>query len=210
MLTSLGSAATARYRKAGRHRLATRPRLGRLGGIFTSPPAVVSWGRTAPDIFGLGGDGAIPQGVDGTAWRPSLLDWERLGGIFTARPSCLGQNRLDIFGLGGDGACTQGVGRHRLAALAFDWERLGGIHQPPAVTAWGQGLDIFGLGGAVRCIQSVGRLRLAAVALDWERPGQLTSPPVAAWGLNRLDIFGLGGDGAIITEWDGSAWRPSP
>ena len=57
----------------------------RLGGIFTSPPAVASWGQNRLDIFGLGGDGAMyHKAWDGSAWGPSLLDWERLGGVFTA------------------------------------------------------------------------------------------------------------------------------
>ena len=46
---------------------------------------VTAWGNNRLDIFGLGTDGAMyHKAWDGTAWRPSLLDWERLGGIFTA------------------------------------------------------------------------------------------------------------------------------
>ena len=46
---------------------------------------VAAWGNNRLDIFGLGTDGAMyHKAWDGTAWRPSLLDWERLGGIFTA------------------------------------------------------------------------------------------------------------------------------
>ena len=57
----------------------------RLGGVFTSPPAVVAWGNNRLDIFGLGIDGAMYyKAWDGAAWRPSPLDWERLGGVFTS------------------------------------------------------------------------------------------------------------------------------
>ena len=56
---------------------------------FAAPRAaggwVTAWGNNRLDIFGLGTDGAMyHKAWDGTAWRPSLLDWERLGGIFTA------------------------------------------------------------------------------------------------------------------------------
>ena len=46
---------------------------------------VTSWSGNRLDIFGLGTDGAMyHKAWDGTAWRPSLLGWERLGGIFIA------------------------------------------------------------------------------------------------------------------------------
>ena len=46
---------------------------------------VAAWGQNRLDIFGLGTDGAMyHKAWDGSAWRPSPLDWERLGGVFTA------------------------------------------------------------------------------------------------------------------------------
>ncbi len=46
---------------------------------------IASWGQNRLDIFGLGLDGAMyHKAWDGTAWRPSINDWERLGGIFEA------------------------------------------------------------------------------------------------------------------------------
>jgi hypothetical protein len=57
----------------------------RLGGVFSSPPAVTAWGHNRLDIFGLGMDGAMyHKAWDGSAWWPSPLDWERLGGVFIA------------------------------------------------------------------------------------------------------------------------------
>ncbi len=53
--------------------------------VFSSPPAVTAWGNNRLDIFGLGLDGAMyHKAWDGASWRPTLLDWERLGGVFTA------------------------------------------------------------------------------------------------------------------------------
>ena len=192
----------------------------RLGGVFTSPPAVVAWGQNRLDVFGLGTDGAVyHKAWDGTAWRPSPLDWERLGGIFTSPPAVVawGPNRLDIFGLGIDGAMYHKAwdgAAWRPSPL--DWERLGGVFtSPPAVAAWGNNrLDIFGLGtdGAVYHKAWDGAAWRPSL-LDWERLGGVfTSPPVVtAWGQNRLDIFGLGTDGAVYHKaWDGTAWRPTP
>ena len=240
----------------------------RLGGVFTSPPAVAAWGQNRLDIFGLGTDGAMyHKAWDGTAWRPSpwtgsvsaasspvrrpsppgattgsifsgsaptarcitrrgtaprwrpsLLDWERLGGVFTSPPAVAawGQNRLDIFGLGTDGAMYHKAWDGTAwRPSPLDWERLGGVFtSPPAVTAWGQNrLDIFGLGtdGAMYHKAWDGTAWRPSL-LDWERLGGVfTSPPaVTAWGQNRLDIFGLGTDGAMYHKaWDGAAWRPS-
>ena len=59
-----------------------------IGPLLPAPKPtrwVTAWGQNRLDIFGLGGDGAMyHKAWDGAAWRPSPLDWERLGGIFTA------------------------------------------------------------------------------------------------------------------------------
>jgi hypothetical protein len=113
---------------------------------------VAAWGQNRLDIFGLGTDGAMyHKAWDGSAWRPSPLDWERLGGVFTSPPAVVswGQNRLDIFGLGTDGAMYHKAwDGSAWRPSPLDWERLGGVFtSPPAVAAWGQNrLDIFGLG----------------------------------------------------------------
>ena len=192
----------------------------RLGGVFTSPPAVAAWGQNRLDIFGLGTDGAMyHKAWDGAAWRPSPLNWERLGGVFTSPPAVVswGQNRLDIFGLGTDGAMYHKAwDGSAWRPSPLDWERLGGVFtSPPAVAAWGHNrLDIFGLGtGGAMYHKAWDGSAWRPSPLDWERLGGVfTSPPaVAAWGQNRLDIFGLGTDGAMYHKaWDGSAWRPSP
>ena len=96
---------------------------------------VAAWGTNRLDIFGIGTDGAMfHKAWDGAAWRPSLLDWERLGGIFTSPPAVTawGNNRLDIFGLGTDGAMFHKAwdGTAWRPSL-LDWERLGGIFTAP-------------------------------------------------------------------------------
>jgi hypothetical protein len=100
-----------------------------LGGVFTSPPAAVSWGLNRLDIFGLGQDHSIfHKSWDGSNWGP----WEPLGGVFTSLPAAVswGPNRLDIFGLGQD---------HGMYHKWWDgstwgpsgWEPLGGVFTMP-------------------------------------------------------------------------------
>ncbi|HEY6323042.1 MAG TPA: hypothetical protein VJA16_15940 [Thermoanaerobaculia bacterium] len=134
-----------------------------LGGqpqVFTSPPAVVSWGPNRLDIFVLGhrrGERSQVQRMyhkswDGSNWNPSLLDWEHLGGLFLSPPDApaavsWGPNRLDIFGVGQD----QGMYHKWWDGSNWgpgDWEPLGGVFtSPPAVVSWGPNrLDIFGMG----------------------------------------------------------------
>ncbi|KAL2125795.1 hypothetical protein VTI74DRAFT_2718 [Chaetomium olivicolor] len=77
-------------------------RLGTLGGVFNSLPAVCSWDTNRLDIFGLGTDNQMFQNAwDGSKWSSS---WEALGGVFTSAPSVVswGSNRIDIFALGTD------------------------------------------------------------------------------------------------------------
>ncbi len=113
------------------------PRYDTNFAASTSPAGgwVTSWGNNRLDIFGLGMDGAMyHKAWDGGAWRPSLLDWERLGGVFSSPPTAVawGNNRLDIFGLGMDGAMYHKAwdgGAWRPSLL--DWERLGGVFSAP-------------------------------------------------------------------------------
>ena len=59
-----------------------------LGGVFNSPPAVVSWGTNGLDILDLE---QITRYLchkwwDGNAWGPSHTGWEGLGGVFNSPP----------------------------------------------------------------------------------------------------------------------------
>merc|ERR1711939_691882 len=79
-----------------------------LGGTFTDSPTAVSWGPSRLDLFGLGTDNQVYHkswdAKDGRVWRPSIQNWETLGGTFTDSPTAVswGPSRLDLFGLGTD------------------------------------------------------------------------------------------------------------
>jgi len=92
-----------------------------LGGIFTSPPAAVSWGPGRLDVFGLGTDNQIYTNYFNDIYKDRLgggwgSDWERLvGGVFDSAPAVVAYNevsiedsgevfvgRVDVFGRGLD------------------------------------------------------------------------------------------------------------
>ena len=52
-----------------------------LGGHIAGTPAAVSWGPNRLDVFAQGTHGApLHKWWDGTAWGPSVTDWQDLGG----------------------------------------------------------------------------------------------------------------------------------
>ena len=70
-------------------------------------PEVVSWGPNRLDVFVIGTDRALyHKWWDGSAWRPSLTGYERLGGVCISAPRAVAwaPNRLDVFVVGTDGA----------------------------------------------------------------------------------------------------------
>lgn len=70
-----------------------------LGGVFTFPPAVISWGEGRIDILGIGSDGAMyTQYFDNNQWSGN---WSSLGGVFSSPPAVTswGKRRLDVFAL---------------------------------------------------------------------------------------------------------------
>ena len=191
-----------------------------LGGVFTSPPAVVAWGPNRLDIFGLGTDNQMYHKFwDGSHWGPTPTTWEPLGGVFTSPPAVAAwsANRLDIFGLGTDFQMYHKFwdGSH-WGPTPTTWEPLGGVFtSPPAVVAWGPNrLDIFGLGTDNQMYHKFwDGSHWGPTPTTWEPLGGVfTSPPaVAAWSANRLDIFGLGTDFQMYHKfWDGSHWGPTP
>jgi hypothetical protein len=96
---------------------------------------VTAWSQNRLDIFSLGTDGAMwHKAWDGSAWQPSGLGWERLGGVFTSPPAVTawGPNRLDIFGLGTDHAMYHKAWNGSAwRPSGLDWERLGGVFTAP-------------------------------------------------------------------------------
>jgi len=186
--------------------------------------SVASWCPNRLDIFGLGTDHAMyHKAWNGSAWLPSRIGWEGLGGIFTygyENPPAVvawSANRLDIFGLGTDRQMYHKYwdGSH-WGPSPTGWEPLGGIFSsPPAAAAWGPNrLDIFGLGTDRQMYHKYwDGSHWGPSPTGWEPLGGVfSSPPaVAAWGPNRLDIFGLGTDHQMYHKyWDGSHWGPSP
>jgi hypothetical protein len=52
-----------------------------MGGVCTSPPAVVAWGPNRLDVFVIGTDSALyHKWYDGSGWGPSVTGWEYMGG----------------------------------------------------------------------------------------------------------------------------------
>jgi Pregnancy-associated plasma protein-A/Repeat of unknown function (DUF346) len=189
---------------------------------LVSAPAsgpVVAWGPNRLDAFVIGTDsGLFHKAWDGSAWRPSVTDWEGLGGICTSPPQAVawGPDRLDVFVLGTDSALYHKAwdGSAWRPSIS-DWERLGGIcTSPPEAVAWAPNrLDLFVLGTDSALYHKYwdGSAWGPSVT-DWEGLGGIcTSPPRAvAWGPDRLDVFVLGTDSALYHKWwDGSAWGPS-
>ncbi|KAH7122343.1 hypothetical protein B0J11DRAFT_463994 [Dendryphion nanum] len=182
-----------------------------LGGVFTSPPAVVSWGAGRIDIFGLGTNNQMLHKAWDGSWHPSQTSWEALGGIFTSPPAVVscGAGRIDIFALGTDNQMFHKAwdGSYWLPSQT-EWEALGGIFtSPPAVVSCGAGrIDIFALGTDNQMFHKAwdGSSWLPSQA-GWEALGGIfTSPPaVVSCGAGRIDIFGLGTDNQMLHKtWD--------
>ena len=115
-----------------------------LGGVLTSPPKVVTWGRDRLDVFAVGTDSALwHRSRDAAEWGA----WESRSAARSSRrprssppaPACF----ADVFALGTDHALW-----HRWwdGAEWRGWEPLGGVLSSPVTAAsWGR-LDVFGLG----------------------------------------------------------------
>src|SRR5271169_5614297 len=70
-----------------------------LGGIITTPPSAVAWGKNRLDVVARGTDSACwHKWWNGSAWG----GWESLGGTIISEPTIVSwaPNRLDIFALG--------------------------------------------------------------------------------------------------------------
>ena len=175
-----------------------------LGGIITTAPHAVCWGKNRIDIFARGTDNALyHKWWDGNQWG----GWESLGGVITSDPVAVswGPNRLDVFAKGTDGAMYHRWwdGNHW-----GGWESLGGvITSNITAVSWGVNrLDLFARGtdGAMYHKWWDG-----SHWGGWESLGGIiTSDPVAvSWGPNRLDVFAKGTDGAMYHRWwDGNHW----
>ena len=163
-------------------------------------PAAAAWAADRLDAFVAGTDSALyHKAWDGSAWQPSVVDYERLGGVFASPPAVAswGPDRLDVFGLGldrqmfhkaWDGAAWQ--------PSVTDWERLGGVFtSPPAVARLGAGsAGCVRVGvGSSDVPQGLGRGCLAAVG---NRLGD------GGWGVRRPPAVRPGGRiGWMCSGW---------
>jgi len=182
-----------------------------LGGLFTSGPAVASWGPNRLDVFGRGDDNALwTNSVVGSSWS----GWSQLlPNVITSDPAAVswGPNRLDIF--------ARGI-NHQIYAMNFNgsqwsgWGSLGGqFSSGPAVASWGPNrLDVFGRGidNALHTCSWNGSgwsawTRLSQSPID-------SDPAAVSWGPNRIDVFARGTDRQMYTmafdrvQWSG--WMP--
>jgi hypothetical protein len=98
-----------------------------LGGAFSGPPAVVSWGPNRLDVFGVGTDTGMHHKTYTGTWD---ANWASLGGQFTSPPAVVarGPNRLDVFGLGGDYAMYHASGDGKTFGT---WQRQDGKFETP-------------------------------------------------------------------------------
>jgi ABC-type taurine transport system substrate-binding protein len=189
-------------------------------GLLTpSSGPVVSWGANRLDAFVLGSDSALyHKWWDGSAWGPSVSDYEYMGGICSAGPEVVswGPNRLDAFVLGTDLALYHKYWNGSAwGPSVTDYEYMGGICvSPPKVASWASDrLDVFVLGTDHALYHKYWNGSAWGPSVtDYERLGGIcvAGPEVVAWGPDRLDVFVLGTDHALYHKWwDGSAWGPS-
>ena len=189
------------------------------GAPAQSSSPVVAWGPNRLDTFVLGTDRALyHKWWNGSAWGPSLTDYERMGGVCESAPQVVawGPNRLDVFVTGTDSALYHKWWNGSAWGPSLTgYERMGGVCVgDPRVVSWGANrLDVFVIGtdqalyhkwwnGSAWGPSLTGYERMGGVCI-----GQ---PEVVAWGPNRLDVFVIGTDRALYHKWwNGSAWGPS-
>jgi hypothetical protein len=181
-------------------------------------PSAAAWTAGRLDAFVVGTDGQqYHKWWDGTAWGPSVVDYEPLGGTFASPTEAVawGTNRLDVFGLGLDRQMFHRAwDGNQWVPGAGNWEGLGGTFtSQPAVASWGPGrLDVFGLGLDRQMFHRAwDGNQWVPGAGNWEGLGGIftSQPAVASWAPGRLDVFGLGLDRQMFHRaWDGNQWVP--
>ncbi|TWD82792.1 repeat uncharacterized protein DUF346 [Kribbella amoyensis] len=194
------------------------PLIAGSAGAGTPEPAgpVVAWGADRLDTFVLGTDRAMyHKWWDGSAWGPSVTDYEYMGGVCMSAPevAAWGEDRLDAFVLGTDRALYhKWWDGNAWGPSVTGYEYMGGIcMSPPRVATWGENrLDVFVL-GTDRALYHKwwdGNAWGPSVTGYEYLGGICMSPPeVVSWGESRLDAFVLGTDNAVWHKWyDGSGW----
>ncbi|KAH8158241.1 hypothetical protein CIB48_g10006 [Xylaria polymorpha] len=187
-----------------------------LGGNFSSPPSIGSWGQRRLDIIGISAEtgSLLYKFWDGARW----FDWEDLGGgPFIGRPviSSWGQDRLDFWALGKDAALY-----HKFwdGFQWNGWEKLGGkFSQTPQVVHWSKGrIDIVGkyIDDDRYHLKSYDGYNWNPPVKDWwDLSGPYVSEPqllIKADGQNFLYLFGVDTESILRMQiWSGYEWQPS-
>lgn len=182
----------------------------------------ISWGFNRNDIFGIGSGGEVAHKYwDGYQWRPSVTDFESLGGDLNIPPTAIswGVNRNDIFAIGKEGAVFHTFWDGVQWQPKFqEWEVLGkniSTSYPLALTAWAPNrFDIFVTGPDKSGGNTVWHKYWDGSGWRpegsaFEHLGAKTTSGVAAvsWGKNRNDVFVLGEEGNLLHKyWEGSNW----
>lgn len=179
----------------------------RVGGYFSSPPVVVSWGPGRFDVFARGADFSLRRRrFESGAWDP---EWQNLGGNLASAPAVAswGPDRLDVVAVGHrDGATPDGGLVHRWwdGDIWNDWEQIAGrttgddvaFTSAPAIATRGPGrLDVC-------AIDTAGTLRHIAFGDGaWSDPTPVSpvqqmrsTPMLLATGPDEVEVITPGVD----------------
>ena len=206
-----------------------------LGGEFTSPPHIVSFGQANKQVFvfAVGTDQALwYRQFDGSVtWSP----WQSLGGVLTSPPFSIqsGPSSVDVFAVGAlsellhwhfqDGKWTERAftppieEASRIEAVpplrpgppfSRYWESLGGVlTSPPHATMLGELNDVLVV-FALGTDHAVWFRRFQGGSWSaWDTLGRtlISKPHAVTWQRETLAVFALGTDSAIWW-WNSVGW----
>jgi hypothetical protein len=192
-----------------------------MGGNLIECPVAVSTGPNHLDVFCVrsGDRMLLHKRYDGTAWQPSLTDFDTLGAVENIPAvTSWGGGAIQLCAVLSDGSMGYKTwdGTQWLPS-ATGWTPLGTAGKPflsaPTIASWG--LNRIDLA----CVDSDGVLQhkwldgttWGPSATGWENMGPWigSRPVMVSTGANRLDLVVNGGDGLFyVKSYDGSGWQP--
>lgn len=182
-----------------------------LGGVFTSPPALVSLGRddVSVFIFAVGSDQALwyvrLDGFAGEGDEFVWSDWQSLGGILVSPPHATMFGELDdlllVFGVGTDHALwTRSLSLS--TGVWSGWQSLGHrLCSPPFAVTWRkETFAVFALGTDSAIWYTMGS--------EWKSlGGTFATAPCAVSTFRHVHVFAADAQRALQHRaWDGSSW----
>lgn len=180
--------------------------------------SVAAWAPNRLDLVVQGAEGAVwHRAWNGSAWTPSPLTYEFLGGAILGAPKVVAwaSGRLDVFAKSSNGSLLHKWGDgSNWGPSSTGWEDLGGVLiGPPEVVSWEPGrLDVFVIGtdGGMYHKWWDGVAWRPSVK-DYEPLGGVfAGPPKAvSWAPGRIDVFGRGLDLAMYHKYFDGQWHPS-